>query len=682
MNQKSIIFDIPKNFNWKTYLKLNPDLNFSKKEEAVKHYIKFGKIENRLFEINLPSDFVWENYLKLNPDIFETCKDKYSAINHYIKFGSNEKRKYLLDNKVEETNYKEKFRQLCLNNVNYIRNINLPDFNEKSELESVLIEYRCLPHIEFLIRNTIIKLGNNWRHTIVCGQLNYNFMVDMCYKISPKINIIKTNYNNLLPSEYNLFLSSLNFWNLLKGKKILLYQEDSIIFKKNINDFLFWDYIGAAWPLNQNDNKSGVGNGGISLRTREIMIKIINSIHIKNTVFNSSTLEYIKNSNLKCPPEDVYFTKNMEDLNIGLLADRKSASFFSTESVFNPDSFAGHNFWFSDTNWEQRVLNNCVFKLKPTYDIHINKIQHRGGWKSILQKLITNNFYDENANCYFFDTVELYFLIKTDYYCENKWSGIIHWTPNTPDYLCNFDINIMFSNKNFIRSLKNCVCLFSLSEYITKFIEKKLKELHFNIKIITMKHPIIVEDVTVLWDLESYINNNNKKLLQIGQQLRRLISIYKISNNIGHKKMWLTGTKKNEDSLFILNRELSSYNLKLSDLDNLNVEIYYTNTIEEYDNLLSNNIVFIDLIDAGANNTVLECIIRNTPIIVNKIEPVIEYLGEKYPLYFEKLEDVPNLLSLDKIIEAHNYLKNMDKTVFTYEKFNNLLFNEIYNKFS
>ena len=68
-----------------------------------------------------------------------------------------------------------------------------------------------------------------------------------------------------------------------------------------------------------------------------------------------------------------------------------------------------------------------------------------------------------------------------------------------------------------------------------------------------------------------------------------------------------------------------------------NVAIKYTNTFKEYDQLLEKNIVFIELIDASANNTILECIVRNTPIIVNKIEPVVEYLGDDYPLYFENL---------------------------------------------
>ena len=87
----------------------------------------------------------------------------------------------------------------------------------------------------------------------------------------------------------------------------------------------------------------------------------------------------------------------------------------------------------------------------------------------------------------------------------------------------------------------------------------------------------------------------------------------------------------------LLNLEIKTYKIKNISLKN--VVMKYTDTIEEYDDLLTNNIVFVDLFDASANNTVLECIVRRTPIIINNIGAVSEYLGKDYPLYFENLEE-------------------------------------------
>ena len=100
-------------------------------------------------------------------------------------------------------------------------------------------------------------------------------------------------------------------------------------------------------------------------------------------------------------------------------------------------------------------------------------------------------------------------------------------------------------------------------------------------------------------------------------------------------------------------------------------------TQNSYNILLSKNIIFIDLFDASANNTILECIVRNTPIIVNKLEAVVEYLGEDYPLYFTNLNEVNDLLTLEKITKAHNYLKEMNKSDLTIEYFYKKLLSEI-----
>ena len=257
------------------------------------------------------------------------------------------------------------FRYVCFKYIDFIRHIELPNIEKNLYYEAVLIEYRIFPHVEFLIRNTILKLGIKWSHTIVCGTDNYDYMINMCQKISPNIQVIKTNHSNLSPSEYSEMLTNLDFWNLFEGEKILIYQEDAIIFKNNIEDFLFFDFIGAPFPKEQNDTPNNVGNGGLSIRTKEIMKNVIQQQDVKSTNFNSSTLEYMKNVGLSFPPEDVYFTKCMQELKIGKIADLDTSFRFSSESVLNINSFAGHKFWLSNKKLKKHM--NHIFQY-DTYN--------------------------------------------------------------------------------------------------------------------------------------------------------------------------------------------------------------------------------------------------------------------------------------------------------------------------
>jgi len=82
---------------------------------------------------------------------------------------------------------------------------------------------------------------------------------------------------------------------------------------------------------------------------------------------------------------------------------------------------------------------------------------------------------------------------------------------------------------------------------------------------------------------------------------------------------------------------------------------------KEYDVLLSKNIVFLKLVDASAVNTVLECIVRNTPIIINKLPAIVEILGEDYPLYYSTMECIEKITVWD-IQGAYFYLLSLDKS--------------------
>ena len=310
--------------------------------------------DNKKFKSTIKNDNIQFKMNYVDPFDSTYLKD----IQEFLKLYDTTKDDVLSDPKME-------FRYFCFRYLDNIREIELHELKKGSKYESVIIEFRNFPHIEFIIRNAILRLGIEWSHTVICGTDNYEFIVNMCNHISPNIKIIKTEFHNLNTSRYSLFLASHSFWNQLYGEKILIYQEDSIIFKNNINDFLEWDYVGAPWVIEQNDNPLGVGNGGLSLRTKKCMIDVIKNKDILDTEFNSSTLDYMKNSKMSVGPEDVYFTLNMINLNLGRVADRETASKFSTERIYNPDSFGGHNFWLSDPNWRERLFH--IFHIRSAF---------------------------------------------------------------------------------------------------------------------------------------------------------------------------------------------------------------------------------------------------------------------------------------------------------------------------
>ena len=67
--------------------------------------------------------------------------------------------------------------------------------------------------------------------------------------------------------------------------------------------------------------------------------------------------------------------------------------------------------------------------------------------------------------------------------------------------------------------------------------------------------------------------------------------------------------------------------------------------------------VFLDLYDSSANNAVIECIARGTPLLINPIPGVVEYLGEDYPFYFNTLQEAAEKAkNFELIKDTNNYL--------------------------
>jgi hypothetical protein len=305
--------------------------------------------------------------------------------------------KYLEDKKLD---IKQKYRNFCNSELTYVYNWTLPIIQQNKNYEAVIIETRKLEHIEILVRNCIYKLGSDWSHTIICGNYNYNSIKKMVDKIKRDIKIIKLNQNTLTQNEYNNMLLTSEFWNLFIGEKILIYQEDTLIFNNNIIDFIHWDYIGGAF---KHDCVEGinVGNGGLSLRSKTKMLNIIEQVPINNINYNELkpfVKQYISKKRLDKIPEDIYFSTYMQKMHIGHVADFESAQKFSSETIYYENSFGMHCLWHCCPNdWLNKIkkmmkkeINESILFHK--YDLNISDKEQPIPY-TIIQKQNKNNNY-------------------------------------------------------------------------------------------------------------------------------------------------------------------------------------------------------------------------------------------------------------------------------------------------
>jgi hypothetical protein len=519
--------------------------------------------------------------------------------------------------------------------------------------ETVLIEFRKLRNVEFVVKNMILKLPT-WKHTVVCGNDNYEFLSSF---LPSFVNIIKLNVEECNIDMYSKLLTSPSFWRMLTGKHILIYQDDTHIFNSNIDKWLKYDYVGAPWPQDIYPEGYRVGNGGFSLRRRELMLSICEKYDITTFPAFEFTRKYMRENKLKLIPEDCFFVKCIKDYNLGKIPNETEATYFSSESIKNYESVGMHCCWLSDSNWVDRFLSS----VKKMHCCNINMLTdftHRFGWNSLLRILYVNDVISlDNEDVQFVDLCEKYFNWDNKRIEEGKkWIGIFHLTPTSPDNLESIDKTLKC--KNFIDAKKDCLFIIVFAEHLKKYLSSP----NFP-PIKVLKHPILTE-TDIIFDFSLF--QKKKKIVQIGKQLR-VLKTFLITPFPSYEKVWLIGSY---DSLPEINRRLNYEFGESVNLQDFDVDYKVVNN-QKYDEYFVESIIFVHVYDSVANNTVLESILYKTPIVINKHPAVVEYLGEDYPLYFDKIEELTedDFLNEDKILSAHQHLCNIDMTSFSYSTF-------------
>lgn len=562
----------------------------------------------------------------------------------------------------------------------------------------------------------------------------YNLLIDNYSNYRNTLNILYNNYTN----EMNGFTQYF----------------DNLLFTpiRNINNPLYLE--------SQTENITGliatkiVDYFGNYLSTTD-KISFTLQLAAKNKNFSLSIHDFISlthisdddddcctNQSLKCFIAEliIYYITGLRvtEFNYGLEEQIFTPNYHLYESVkwilqyINDNNNNNNN---NENNNNQLILTNPVkinlrkFNMQYFKQHDLNGF-HRSGWEYVVNHL--NLFH--NPNGIIFDS----FLDKTfgwnyDFYCKinilpftKSWVGIFHHTPNE-DFSINNLINA-FDKPLFIQSLQYCNGIYVLSYYLKNWISQKLKNVNYsNIPVNVLIHP--TEFVSNTFTYQNFLNNPNKRVIQIGAWLRNTYAIFQLPSPSNLKKTALKG--KNMDNYYISDHHFNKIKntifctcvsntdtsnkkslttsltsrcelsipserphhcnsicnkyvvglINMIDENNKSVEILPNVTNDEYDQLLSENIVFINLVDASAVNTLIECIVRNTPILVNRLPAIEEYIGSNYPLFYDTFYEAYQLLNdFNQIKKGYTYLTKLNKDKFNIEYFlENFVHSNIFN---
>jgi hypothetical protein len=279
---------------------------------------------------------------------------------------------------------------------------------------------------------------------------------------------------------------------------------------------------------------------------------------------------------------------------------------------------------------------------------------HRCGWEYCILNLINSPLHDENG-IVFIGCIEDY-LISYKRVIKEPWAGFIHNVPKHAElflstYPGTLDLESIFETKLWKLNERSCVGIYCLTNQIKCYIEGKTKK-----PVNVLKHPTEPSFIKFNWD--SFSINSNKKLILVGHWMRKFQDLWDII--CPYEKCILKGT----------NADYSVIDTFLNKNSKQPVHEIERLSSDEYDDLFSKNIIHVPLYDTNANNTIIECIVRNTPVLTTNLPGTKEYLGENYPLFYDTIEEAnAKLKDIGLIQRTHEYLKNMDKTDLTIEYF-------------
>ncbi len=204
---------------------------------------------------------------------------------------------------------------------------------------AVIVEPRKHKALEFVLKNALENLNDDWKILLFHGTQNQEFSKEIQVNLNTnRLFLHRLEVENLDQLTYSeLLASKQTIYDQIDTEYFLVFQTDSMIFSEHKNliyDFinLGVDYVGAPWLIcNYPPTKirDFIGNGGMSLRKTKTMKEIM-----AKHPWNSKEGWH----------EDLFFTKPYPDVPCKK-PPYEMAKTFCVDEVFSPISFGTHRSW-------------------------------------------------------------------------------------------------------------------------------------------------------------------------------------------------------------------------------------------------------------------------------------------------------------------------------------------------
>jgi hypothetical protein len=269
---------------------------------------------------------------------------------------------------------------------------------------------------------------------------------------------------------------------------------------------------------------------------------------------------------------------------------------------------------------------------------------HRGGWKQGMSWLYRYLHTDDGT--LFIPSVDEFLV--TGRVLREPWVGVIHGAPRT--FYRFPDLERLLAMDTFKANARWCRGLWALSHYVAGHLRSH--EVPFLVGTL----PYAVDHDVAPFSFAAFKDAAPRRLLLVGEYLRRYDRFYELAAP-GYTKLLLRCFPDGETQRDLQTRDGVTVLDRIGDA--------------EYDEWLQDSMLFLDLVDAPATTAICECIARSTPVLVNRVGAVEEYLGADYPLYFDSLDEAAaKLQDLDLIARTVTHLRRRRRQLnLTFERF-------------